>query len=438
MHRDDGPWIPVRVIPGGNAEDEPPPPRWRNGTYDGTGGLAHALAEIRLSRDWTGEEAALAEAIRVDVCSRMAHKTDVSLFDGLTSDIGVLVTLDPERAEAAVEQAVARMLALATVDGWPQEFAGPPTYAPDARVSDATLGTAGVLLGAVWAMNHQVDQARVLAERAAEVLLAEAETSQSAVTSATGLTSSAINWRFVPRRFLVDQKSEMPNWSHGLAGIAAGLAVGGRALERPDLVDAAVAGAEHLVTLADTSGAGFTVDTTIPNQPDQARVAYGWCHGPTGTSQLFAALRHAGVPTVAGRSPDDWERRCLHSVRTSGIPARRSPGFWDNDGRCCGTAGVGDRFLDAWLVTHDQTYLDFAIRLADALVDNAIRDGRQTYWRSVEHRNEDPLLPPRVGWMQGAAGIAAYLFRVARVVDLAGQGSEVDCVARMDTWWCQA
>jgi hypothetical protein len=34
--------------------------------------------------------------------------------------------------------------------------------------------------------------------------------------------------------------------------------------------------------------------------------------------------------------------------------------------------------------------------------------------------------------MQGAAGIAAYLFRVARVLEH-GRGAEA--VARMDTWW---
>jgi hypothetical protein len=34
--------------------------------------------------------------------------------------------------------------------------------------------------------------------------------------------------------------------------------------------------------------------------------------------------------------------------------------------------------------------------------------------------------------MQGAAGIAAYLFRLARVLE---QGRDADAVARMDTWW---
>ena len=54
------------------------------------------------------------------------------------------------------------------------------------------------------------------------------------------------------------------------------------------------------------------------------------------------------------------------------------------------------------------------------------------YWRFVEHQNDDPLLPPGPGSMQGAAGIAAYLFRVARVLE---QGGSAEAVARMDTWW---
>ena len=94
----------------------------------------------------------------------------------------------------------------------------------------------------------------------------------------------------------------------------------------------------------------------------------------------------------------------------SGIPERLRPGFWDNDGRCCGTAGVGSAVID-----HD---LDLALVMADALVVRAyVDDGDRAYWRFVEHRDAEPLLPPGVGWMQGAAGIAGYLFQVARTLD---------------------
>lgn len=151
---------------------------------------------------------------------------------------------------------------------------------------------------------------------------------------------------------------------------------------------------------------------------------YGWCHGPAGTSLLWPALRHAGVAEVAGTDVLEWHRRCLHSVRVSGLPERKYPGFWDNDGRCCGTAGVGDVLLDSGQHT------DFALHLADVVVDRAIPDGDGVCWRFIEHRNDDPLLPPDVGWMQGAAGIAGFLFHAGRVA-----AGDTRSVPRMDTWW---
>ena len=112
------------------------------------------------------------------------------------------------------------------------------------------------------------------------------------------------------------------------------------------------------------------------------------------------------------------------------MPARLYPGFWDNDGRCCGTAGVGDVFLDSWHRAGDADDLAFALQLADTLVERAVVDGPHACWRFLEHRAEEPLLPPGVGWMQGAAGIAAFLFHASRVVQ-----DGAAAVARMDTWW---
>ena len=193
----------------------------------------------------------------------------------------------------------------------------------DGRCNDATLGNAAVLLGALWALRYDVPGAAELAQQAAEIVLAEKE------ELPTGL-----DWLFVPRRYLVEARGEMPNWSHGLAGIAGSLAAAGIVLERPDLTDAARLGAEHLVTIADTSDGGMRVAHVIPGQEDLDTYTYSWCHGPTGTSLLFAALDRAGVTSVAGRTPYDWERACLQSLKVSGIPERRYPGFWDNDGRC--------------------------------------------------------------------------------------------------------
>jgi hypothetical protein len=409
---DDGPWIPVEVS---GDEELARPPVERDGMHSGIGGLAHVLAEIRTSRPWEEDESALAEAIAVRIRPQVRTLDDCGFFDGLVSSIGVLTALGAPGADVAV----ARLAELAGPDGWPQHWLEPPRHLPGARINDVTLGTGAVLLGALWAHRHDVPGAGALAQHAAEVLMAESE-----------LLPSGTNWLFVPRRFCVGEIAEMPNFSHGLSGIAAALAVAGTELARPDLVAAALGGAEHLVTLGDDSAGGFVVPTRIPPSPDVEPVTYTWCHGPAGTSYLFAALERAGVDQVAGRSPAEWHRRCLTSERASGLPARVRPGFWDNDGRCCGTAGVGEVFLDSFERTGEQGDFDFAIVLADALVERTVRDGPYVYWRFLEHRNPEPLLPPGVGWMQGAAGIAAFLVRISRFLR-GGPGG----APRMENWW---
>lgn len=411
---DEGPWIPESVV----ASQAPVVPETRDGMHSGVGGLAHVLAEVRLARPWTAEEGELADAIGVRVRAGIEASTECDFFDGLVSAIGVLTAL----GAPGTEEAIGRLSGIAEPDGWPQSCLGPPRYLPGARVHDLTLGTASVLLGAIWAGRAGTSGARALAERAVDVLLLEAEP-----------VPSGTNWSFVPERFWAERPVEMPNLSHGLAGIAATLALAGLELDRPELIEAARSGAEHLVTLGDASGDGFVVPHYLPiGATDEDPVTYTWCHGPTGTSSLFLALERAGVASVAGEPPLSWHRRCLHSVRTSGLPARLRPGFWDNDGRCCGTAGVGDVFLDSWQRAGLQDDLDFAVRLADVLVERAVVEGPHAWWRFLEHRAPEPLLPPGVGWMQGAAGIAAYLFRVSRLVH---EGPGAGTAARVDTWW---
>ena len=70
--------------------------------------------------------------------------------------------------------------------------------------------------------------------------------------------------------------------------------------------------------------------------------------------------------------------------------------------------------------------------MADALAGRAIRDQAGARWRFTEHRQDPPLLPPGTSWMQGAAGIAAFLLRLARVL---GTGLTAPVVDRPDQWW---
>jgi hypothetical protein len=407
---DQGLWLPE--YPG---EDEPG--EYAYGLHSGIAGLAHVLSEIRVSRDLTPDERVLGEQIAGTLVRRIPDTTEYDYFNGLVATIGALIALDAPGADLAI----ARLRELATPDGWQPTWLAPPRAVPEGRCNDATLGTASVLLGALWALRYDVPGATDLAGHATDLLLSEGED-----------RDTGVYWPFVPLRFLLAEDVQMPNWSHGQAGIVATLAVAGEALGRPDLVEEATRGAEHVLSLGDTSDGGLRLPRRIPGTEGLDTFTYTWCHGPAGTSLLFAALDRAGVPAVAGRTPYDWERACLHSLCASGIPERRHPGFWDNDGRCCGTAGVGDVVLNVWQRHGNDEDLAFAVTLADAIAERAVRDGDHVYWRFVEHRNVDPFLPPGVGWMQGAAGIAAYLFRLARVLE---QGRDARTVARMDTWW---
>ena len=140
---------------------------------------------------------------------------------------------------------------------------------------------------------------------------------------------------------------------------------------------------------------------------------------------------------VSGFGVASLRQRCLDAVLNSGVPARLRPGFWDNDGRCCGTAGVGDILLDAAQDRGDPAragvLLQAARTMADALTERASRDQAGARWRFTEHRQDPPLLPPGTSWMQGAAGIAAFLLRMARVMDSGLTAAPV--VDRPDQWW---
>ncbi|HET9896314.1 MAG TPA: lanthionine synthetase LanC family protein [Streptosporangiaceae bacterium] len=406
---DEGPWLPEVVTDDGPAGG---PAADRDSLYAGIGGLAPVLAEIGQYRALTDAEEALASAIAERIVRLVPARLEPSLYDGLGGDVMALRMLAP----GSEQTAIARLAELMTPAGWNTTLRiKPDSVAP---VTDVLSGGAGVVMAAIWAGG----------EHAASI----AGTGGEALLRAADQAGDNLDWVTVP-----GSVSRTPNFSHGTAGVAAALAVAGAALGRADFTAAAMAGARHLLAVGARGDEGFIVPHTLPySARDVDPVTYNWCHGPAGTSQLFAALAEAGVEEIAGL-PVTWLRqRCLDSVLSSGVPRRLRPGFWDNDGRCCGTAGVGDVLLDAAQDCDDArragTLLQGASAMAAALAERAIRDEAGARWRFTEHRRDPPLLPPGTSWMQGAAGIAAFLLRIARVLD-GGLGAPV--VDRPDQWW---
>ena len=380
--------------------------------YAGIGGLAPVLAELGQYRTLTGAEQALAAVIVARLGAVVPARAEPSLYDGLGGDVTALKLL----AAGSEQAAMARLAELMTPLGWHTTLGiAPGSTTP---VTDLVQGGAGVVLAAIWAGG---EHAHGIATTGGQALLAAADQ-----------TDGGLDWGMVP-----GARSRTPNYSHGTAGVATALAIAGAALGRADFTAAATQGAQHLLAVGKLDEDGFIVPRTLPySTRDVDPVTYNWCHGPAGTSQLFAALALAGVDKIDG-VPVTWLRqRCLDAILASGVPVRLRPGFWDNDGRCCGTAGVGDVLLDAAQDCGDPAragrLLQAARTMADALADRAIRDQAGAYWRFTEHRQDPPLLPPGTSWMQGAAGIAAFLLHLARVME---DGLSAPVVDRPDQWW---
>ena len=219
-------------------------------------------------------------------------------------------------------------------------------------------------------------------------------------------TPHGVNW--VTR---TGRSARQHHITHGTLGVVAALAAVGQETDRQDLVDLALAGVADVVARDEDGPAGFLVPhSDPPDRPELIqRYNFGWCQGPTGDAQVFRLLHDVlGEPHWSTLSD-----RCWHTVTHCGLPRRRWPGFWDNHGHCCGTAGVLALAIDR-AVERDDGH-DLAQVLVADLSEHATVDRDGTRWSNVEHRATPSVLEARTGWAHGAAGILRELLRFARL-----------------------
>jgi lantibiotic modifying enzyme len=279
------------------------------------------------------------------------------------------------------------------------------------NTTDIIAGGAGSGLFLLYAADvlHD-DRARPLAVRAGDRLI------ELGVPEGNGL-----RWAMDP-----SFPRLMPNFSHGTAGIAYFLATLFKVTHEQRFLDAAFAGARYLQSIAKTDG---DICLVPHNQPDGLDLYYlGWCHGPSGTARLFYQLyKDTGEPMWMS-----WVTKSANALLTSGIPEKRTPGFWNNVSQCCGSAGVAQFFLDLHAATREPRYMEFAGKMTADLMSRATRDGKGLRWVQAEHRVRPELLVAQTGYMQGAAGIGMWLLRL----DAAGRGRSA-FVRFPDTPWPQ-
>jgi len=255
--------------------------------------------------------------------------------------------------------------------------------------TDVISGTAGVGLFLVETAKALDDsKALALAARAGKSLL-------GAAAEAPG----GLDWKMQPMMPVV-----MPNFSHGTAGVAYFLATLFEATKKKEYLDAAIAGANHLLAVADQSGDGCIV-FHYEASGKRGEPLLGWCHGPPGTSRLFERLARA----TGDAKWRDWTLRGARSLVERGEKAKA---LWDNSSLCCGTAGVGDFFLDLYRSTGDERWLVHARTLATDIVGRAHRGPEGAVSWGAPSRTANPdLRTDESSLMQGAAGIGLFLLR---------------------------
>jgi len=350
--------------------------RVEHSLYAGTPGIVLFFAELGRA---LGEERWSDMAVRggrelAAVARQRGKEMGAGLWTGLAGVAFTLETLHQRSGKSEFREA-----AVAAVETL-HELAGDGPSASFGEVTDVISGDAGVGLFLLWstrAMDRPQD--RELALRIGTHLLEVGEETEHG-------TSWAMSASYPTR---------MPGFSHGTAGVATFLA----RLGEQRFLSAARSGAAHLVAIADRSVKGFRVYHHAPGGEELFYL--GWCHGPAGTARLFRAL-----------GSTELEERAALAIRESGIPAKRTPGFWNNVGPCCGSVGVGAFFLDLYERTGDEEHLAFARELTADLLARARRDDAGTSWPQAEHRVEPELVVAQTGYMQGAAGIGLWLLRM--------------------------
>ncbi len=325
--------------------------------------------------------------------AKLPDETDPGLYDGVAG-IGFALTethraTKDERYRAAAKRTVE--LLRDTAGGDPERLG----YWNE--TTDIVSGTAGTGLYLLYAGKALGDTSAIaLAALAGLHLLEHAEE-----VPLQGSEDKGLRWP-------MNRESErlMPNFSHGTAGVAYFLARLYEETGLPDFLEAAVAGARHLQSIADTTDDACLIMHHTPGGEDLHYLS--WCHGPAGTARLFYQLARV----TEDDSWMEWVHRSARAIEQSGIPQERTEGFWNNVGQCCGSAGVGEFFLNLYHLEGEAKHLDFARRMSTDLLERATREGKGLKWIQAEHRVQPDLLQAQTGFMQGAAGIGFWFLKL--------------------------
>ena len=355
--------------------------------YSGSAGVVLFFVELHRA---TGDPAHLATATAGadELLASLDRQADAGLYTGLAGVGFVLSEVGRHTATAKYRDGARRVVALLQ-----QRAVERGAGIQWNDTTDIISGSAGIGLFLLYAAEAlDSPEARTLAARAGRRLLERGRDESGG------------------RKWPMDGTSAqlLPNFSHGTAGVAYFLATLYQATKDRAFLDGALAGAAYLKAIANTDGDVCLIYHHEPDEAGRRLYYFGWCHGPAGTARLWYRLWQA----TGDRAWLEWASKSARGIVGSGVPDRPAPGFWNNVGPCCGSAGVAEFFLAHHRATGDAASLAFARRVSAQILGAAVRDASGIHWPHAEHRTRPAEIVAQTGWMQGAAGIGAWFLHL--------------------------
>lgn len=240
------------------------------------------------------------------------------------------------------------------------------------------------------------------------------------------LLSQAVNegdqshWLF--RR---DKEFNLPNFSHGTAGVAYVLATLGSHLKDAGLLHGARAGFNYIQAIAETSDDHLRIPYGWGADQWQGLYEFGWAHGLVGSSLMFLRMQQEHIDARHAKDLLALARRTLGSINLPGAVAEPFAEPSTSLDFRFGRAGVLP-LASFWAARYpdDQDIAALRDGLLGLLESTAIREGETVHWLVDVPAFMGGGRAAYTGVFHGAAGIGLALLSMH--ASLTGQPPYVD------------
>lgn len=330
-----------------------------------------------------------------------------SLYTGI-SGIGVALMHAQQHAEQQdYSPSIDRVISL--LDQWGVAEDQGLRWSDD--FNDVLYGDAGTILFLSWyAGQTGNEQALAMAHRGARFLLSQGDDS-----------GEGMFWYF--RR---SKPFNLPNFSHGTAGVAYVLATVAAQTNDAALHQGAQAGFDYIRSIAEIVDGQLRIPYGWGSDSWDGLYEFGWAHGLAGTTSLFVRLQQVGIDAAAAAEYEQLARYTLQNINLPDKPASPFAEPATPLDQRFGRAGVLN-IAGGWSET-DANARRLRIDLWASIAHAAIPDGNGVHWEVAAPEFMGGGLAAYTGVLHGAAGIGlaalqmhAHLMHREPYVDLPDQ-----------------